>query len=391
MTRTPGEKASEKADGDPRCLRLIADDLTGALDAAVQFVAPAAPIDVFWRPTVSAGSVAIDAGTREQDAATAARQVAARVATFSARSDACHFVKLDSLLRGHAAAEIRAWHEAMAFTHCLVAPAFPRQGRLTRGGHQYYRDGDTWRPTACDLAAELRRAAFAVTLCRPGESAPPDLSLWDAETDADLKDVAAAGRALVGPVLWCGSGGLASALGSGRSAEAAQGVLPRPLLGLFGTNHPVTVGQLAACEAALLSLPDGGAANATQVDRQLAADGTVLVQIALPEGAARADAARCIDREFTALLGRLAPPATLLVSGGETLRAVCMALAADHLELVGQLLPGVPRSILRGGRFEGVCVVSKSGAFGTRDTLNRLLAPRFTSAPGFTPAQGIPT
>jgi uncharacterized protein YgbK (DUF1537 family) len=378
-------------EGTPGCLRLIADDLTGALDAAVQFVRPAAPIDVFWRPTAATGSVAIDAGTRELDAETAARSVADQVAAFSARSDACHFVKLDSLLRGHAATEIRAWHEAMAFTHCLVAPAFPLQRRVTRGGHQYYRDGDTWRPTACDLAAELRRAGFAVTLCRPGESAPPGLSLWNAETDADLRAVAAAGRAVAGPVLWCGSGGLAGALGSGRSAAAAQGALPRPLLGLFGTDHPVTVGQLAACEAPVLSLSDGGAASATRIERQLAAEGVALAQVALPEGTDRADAARCIDREFAALLGRLASPATLLVSGGETLRAVCVALAADHLELVGQRLPGVPRSTLRGGRFDGVCVVSKSGAFGTDDTLRRLLAPRFTSAPGFTPAQGIPT
>ena len=58
------------------------------------------------------------------------------------------------------------------------------------------------------------------------------------------------------------------------------------------------------------------------------------------------------------------------MAGGETLRAVCRRLGARSLEAVGIVAPGVPRSVLRGGAWDGVEVVSKSGAFGG-DTLWR--------------------
>ena len=41
---------------------------------------------------------------------------------------------------------------------------------------------------------------------------------------------------------------------------------------------------------------------------------------------------------------------------------------------MGQVAPGVPRSILRGGAWDGVAVVSKSGAFGADSLWRDLLA-----------------
>ena len=64
------------------------------------------------------------------------------------------------------------------------------------------------------------------------------------------------------------------------------------------------------------------------------------------------------------------PPGTLVAAGGETLRAICRGLGAHALETTGLVAPGVPRSAMRGGRWDGVAVVSKSGAFGA-DTLWR--------------------
>ncbi|WP_244439541.1 nucleotide-binding domain containing protein [Azospirillum baldaniorum] len=61
------------------------------------------------------------------------------------------------------------------------------------------------------------------------------------------------------------------------------------------------------------------------------------------------------------------------MSGGETLRALCGALGAGRLDLDGALLPGVPGSTLRGGAWDGVRVVSKSGAFGDPSLLRRLI------------------
>jgi uncharacterized protein YgbK (DUF1537 family) len=58
------------------------------------------------------------------------------------------------------------------------------------------------------------------------------------------------------------------------------------------------------------------------------------------------------------------------VAGGETLRAICRGLGAGALEATGLVAAGVPRSVMLGGAWGGLEVVSKSGAFGG-DTLWR--------------------
>ncbi|WP_451984608.1 four-carbon acid sugar kinase family protein [Azospirillum endophyticum] len=374
----------------PRRPYLIADDLTGALDTAAQFAIAAGPIPVYWRtpPRLALTSgIAIDSGTREATRDEARRRVCAIAAGLPRNADALLYAKLDSLLRGHAAAEIAAWMAATAADHVIVAPAFPYQGRITRGGVQFARstDGRSWTPAAGDLRADLEREGLSVQFRSPGEAVPAGISLWDAETDADLDAIAAAGLALDGGVLWCGSSGLAGALARQLSSvtEGAAPLRPSrpipeqmrgPVLGLFGTNHPAMAAQLDACPEQVLTLPDGGPTSATVLAQRLDHAGIALATLALPGGTDRADAARHIEREFARLVRRLDPPSTLLVAGGETLRGLCLALEADRLDLDGHVWPGVPCSILRGGRFDGIRVISKSGAFGDPALLRRLLA-----------------
>ncbi len=73
------------------------------------------------------------------------------------------------------------------------------------------------------------------------------------------------------------------------------------------------------------------------------------------------------------MIDRVPRPGTLLVAGGETLKALCLALSVARLDVTGQITPGLPRSTLRGGRWDGLAVVSKSGAFGTEGVWRDLL------------------
>ncbi len=216
-------------------LRLLADDLTGALDSAARFVPLTGPVAVTWRDAEIAGSVAFDSGTRDLPAEQA-REIAER---FAAKLDggAPAFKKIDSLLRGHVAVELAACMRR--FDHCVLAPAFPFQGRITRNGRQFARIGDGWRDTGVDLPAELRALGVEVRL-------------HDAETDADLDAIVAEGRRLTGRVLWCGTGGLAGALAGHR--PVAFPVLPAPILALIGSDHAASRAQLAAIPANLRDL-----------------------------------------------------------------------------------------------------------------------------------------
>ncbi|MCO6416396.1 four-carbon acid sugar kinase family protein [Siccirubricoccus sp. KC 17139] len=338
-------------------LRLLADDLTGALDTAAEFSALCGPVPVRWDGAAPAGSLALSSATREasREAAVAAVQA---LAPALAGADIA-YRKLDSLLRGKVAAELAACWATGAWRHAIIAPAFPAQRRIARGCQVFAGTaGGGWAPVAMPNWAaeglELRPGRLDAPL-------PPGLAWFDAESEAEMECIAVLGRAAAGPVLWCGSGGLARALAGEARVTPAPGLEP-PVLGLFGSNQAVTARQLAACGAAWMPIRDAG--EAPRVARQLERLGVALVSLDLPTGLARAAAAARIAEVFTALLAALPRPGTLLVAGGETLGAVCAALGAEALLAHGLVQPGVPRSRLQGGSWDGLPVISKSGAFG---------------------------
>lgn len=350
-------------------LRILADDLTGALDSAAQFVPAEGRIPTVWGPPGHLPwPASIDAGTRELDA----EQAAALSRRLSPVLDDAEpaFRKIDSLLRGHVAAEIAAC--VRGFAHCVIAPAFPTHGRVTRAGRQFVRDGEAWRVTGPDLAAALRAVGLDAALRQPGDAAPEGVSLWDAEVETDLDQVVAECRCLSGRVLWCGTAGLAGAL-SGRAPVPAP-PLADPILAMIGSDHPASVAQLSVSWARVRRIIRGDAEEAARIARLLGRDGAVAVAAVVPPGLARPDAARHIGACFVGLLGRMDPPGTLLVSGGETLRALCIALGAGRLDVDGQVMPGIPTAVLRGGAWDGLRIVSKSGGFGDPGLLTRLLA-----------------
>jgi D-threonate/D-erythronate kinase len=327
-------------------LRLLADDLTGALDSAARFVPLVGPVPIMLREAPLPPTAAIDSATRECEPLAAAATVS-RLAPHLRDADIA-FKKIDSLLRGNLAACMPH------FDRCVLAPAFPFQGRTTREGRQFLHGKDV----GTDLPSQLRALGL-------------DIPLRDAETDADLAAIVAQHRALRGRILWCGTAGLAGALTGQRPAPCPA--LRRPILALVGSDHAMAAAQLAATRPHLHRIGTGEVAAFAALARSLHA-GAAAVCMALPGGMPRAEAARRIAAGFTSLLAALPPPGTLIVAGGETLRGLCNSLAVQRLDVDGELMPGVPTSVLRGGDWDGQRVVSKSGAFGDAGLLARLLA-----------------
>jgi uncharacterized protein YgbK (DUF1537 family) len=361
-------------------LRLLADDLTGALDTAAELVGVTGPVNAFWHgaiPQVLPPNATLDSGTRELDEVSAVARVTALAPALKGGGIA--FKKIDSLLRGSSLQETAACLRVGIWERAILAPAFPYQGRVTRGGIQYARDhGGLWSPVGGDIVGRLRELG---AIAQPGRlDAPllPGISVFDAETDEALHEVAALGNAGTAPVLWIGTGGLAQALALAAPSQAGPRLRP-PVLGLFGSDQPVTAGQLAACSSDWLRLRDGGPLQVAAIAARLHSEGRVLASLDLPHGLARDEAARRIATELHRLVRDLPPPGTLLVAGGETLRGLCLSLEARSLEVHGRIVPGLPRSVLRGGIWDGVTVVSKSGAFGHPTLLQDLLRGADTS------------
>jgi uncharacterized protein YgbK (DUF1537 family) len=353
-------------------VRILADDLTGALDSAAAFAASDNLFPVSWDVSrFPAGSGAIDLATREAGEAAAVTRHE-RCANWLASADV-PFKKVDSLLRGHAAGEIAACFRGGAYDQAVVAPAFPYQGRATRNARQWV--GNPPRRVGPDLCIEL--ASLGV---RAGSSADTGwrgaVTIFDAETDADLDRIVSAELRPGRRILWVGAGGLAAALA--RRVAPKSGVsfaaetLSRPLLGLVGTNHPATLAQVEylrnADQEAVLVIAGGNAAPLIQ-DR-LRCGGLTVLQVETPRNPL--EVAWHISEAFSCLLAGLPPPGCLFVTGGETLHGVATALGSHALHLVGAIEPGLPVSRFAGGRFDGVPVISKSGGFGGSDLLCKL-------------------
>jgi len=364
-------------------LRLLADDLTGALDTSAQFAVHCGALAVGWNERSAAcarNSCVVDTGCRELSPGEARSRFAELIDVLAPAADCLALLKLDSLLRGHAGHEIADCADRWPDRSIVVAPAFPAEQRVTRRGRQYWFDGRQFTAVGEDLCATLAARGVAFDLRRPGAAIPAGVSIFDAETDADLAMIVAAAQPGGPQPLWCGSAGLGHALaqrsGAGSSGQAEP--ILRPLLGLFGTDHPVTRQQLSEVSQHVFAVTAGEPQAAMAIADDMLSRGVAFITFALPAGVTRAGARDVIDATMADMLPRLARPQTLIVSGGETLRAVCGRLGADHLVVDGQVAPGIPSSRIHGGAWDGVRVISKSGAFGAPDLLRNLVEPSST-------------
>lgn len=362
-------------------LRLIADDLTGALDAGAQFTGACGPLPCALGPVgawPARDSLVVDLGCR--DGSEPAAVGANRAALPLLDGAAVAFKKIDSLLRGHWAAELAAVFDAGPFAAAVLAPAFPAQNRVTRGGRQWVRfPGRAWARVDPDPAAAL--AAHGVRVLGPAASAGSAplprgvVAVCDAETEADLAAVCARFRGAKGPVLWCGSAGLARALAGSPPRPVPVG--GRPHLAVVGTDNPVSLRQVAHLRATaperVVAFDGDAPASAARIAAALDRAGACLAVASPPEGVARPEAAGLIAAWLGPVFGRLPRPACVSASGGETFLALCRGLGVDHLLLLGEQAPGLPVSRLVGGVWNGATVLSKSGAFGDEALWSRLL------------------
>jgi uncharacterized protein YgbK (DUF1537 family) len=352
-------------------VRILADDLTGALDSAVAF-AGSQGIDVTWNCDWPIGRrTAVDVATREGTEATAIQRHQTLASWLAGGT--LRFKKVDSLLRGHVVAEIDACIRGGAYERVIVAPAFPFHGRATRSGRQW-RLGVEAAVVGPNLAEGLTRG-FPCSSAQPGETSDSLITIYDAECDTDLDRIVATEMAISVSCLLVGSGGLAAALARYHQISTPpKPRLTRPFLGLVGTDHAVTAAQIEHfagryAEGHIVideDLPGARKQLAARIRRSAPS------LISVVAAGSREAAARHINGALAALLEDLPVPGTLMVTGGETLRSVCNALRANLLTVTCEFEPGLPVSRLRGGPFHGLTAISKSGAFGAADLLLKI-------------------
>ncbi|MGE5509567.1 MAG: four-carbon acid sugar kinase family protein [Chitinophagales bacterium] len=247
-------------------------------------------------------------------------------------------------------------------------------------------------PALATEVASLKASGVQVIACDATTDAHLELLaelLWRDET---LLGCGSAGLARA--LAERGSGSLGGALGKASGGSLAPAVLPgppsggtsfRPLFVVAGTRSRTTAAQIEAFREggatvvpveALDLLADGGAelerAAARQAAAALAAGQHTVLYLSLsspvvqqPEASRRLTLAMGrMAAEVLVMLGGALPVAGLVLTGGDTAKAVCGELGVQGIEIERELDPAVALGRCLGGRYPGLRVVTKGGACG---------------------------
>ncbi|MFX1818414.1 four-carbon acid sugar kinase family protein [Pseudarthrobacter sp. CC4] len=377
---------------------IIADDLTGAADAAAAY-----------GPTHTS-SVMLDVGSTWPEAEIlsintesrylAAEEAAAAVTSAAGRAleqDRRVFKKIDSLLRGNVGAEVAA---ALATATqgrgrglAIVAPAFPATGRTTLrgivhvGGRQNIEGrfgGDVGGALAAGgltvevLAGEVGRTPEELAAHLRGvQERGIDAVVLDASSDQDLQAIAAAADLLDFPALLVGSGGLAAHIasrdeGTARNAQLRHVSRTLTVIGSYSSLARQQTEALVAAGAEHITL-DHTALEGPAVARLVAEAMTRNDVVLTPDPMGTVDKAQALvvaEALARATAGGIGHCDALVMTGGETATAVLKALGTGSFTVLGEIEPGVVMSLLP----EPLpLLVTKAGAFGDAGTLARTI------------------
>ena len=122
---------------------VIADDLTGANDTALQFFSKGAVTEILLDynkipvKNLPIDTWAVSTESRNKEGEEAARRTKEACHSFKNKMDVDFFYKkIDSTIRGNFGCEIMAAIEAVEADCAVVVPAFVQEGRITIGGYQ---------------------------------------------------------------------------------------------------------------------------------------------------------------------------------------------------------------------------------------------------------------
>jgi uncharacterized protein YgbK (DUF1537 family) len=350
---------------------LIADDLTGACDAAVHFAAREAITEVSLTGEVSPASV-LAFSTESRDASESEiedrlQSVASRVLPLRPQ---LIFKKIDSTLRGQVGFEIGAALRIFSCDLAVITPAFPALGRMVKAGYLSVHDSPSFEPVHVSTRLQERGleecAHYPVDILDTSLPNECRFLSFDAGSEQDLAEIASRALRLNRRVLWAGSGGLADALArelyGQEKRHETQASDAGPVIFCIGSDHAVTQRQqekLIANRA--ITFVSADTAEPASIANALDREEHVVLRVNRGE------------TEKSRLRGLLAGfaqrTAGLFLCGGDTASLVLQSLGAEYIQLRNEIVPGVPYGAVSGGIFDRKTVCTKSGGFGNDDTL----------------------
>jgi uncharacterized protein YgbK (DUF1537 family) len=416
-------------------LAIIADDLSSATDCGAQVVrsglSVVVPLGSYSLPgqARTAQVISVDTDSRSLPADLAFARVRAAAQQLVSEGWTDFYKSVDSTLRGNLGAEIEAVMGIVRPDCAVIAPAFPKYGRLTVDGVQHLH-GRPLHETefGTDPTAPVRDANIARRLAegsprQAGRLALDEVRAGPREIQSALQELLAKGIELVIVdiaeqddlrriclgldesdlrILWVGSTGLAEfmplAFGGASTPESLTGQHlpdPRPSLALVGSASETTRAQLdfarANHQVDIITLDpaciiQGNEIATKELDRaasnlraaiEAGQDAALVVNASRDDIAATQQLGATLDLSTTEVAQRIVAALAqagsdmvrqgtisgIVATGGDTANALCTALGAQALEILGEVEAGIP--IMRILGEAPLPLVTKAGGFGS--------------------------
>jgi len=410
---------------------VIADDLTGANDTGVQFskqgLQTVVLMGVKYMPDVfDEDVVVVDTQSRAMSPEAAYQHVTKTAMLFRDIPCKAIYKKVDSTLRGNLGQEIDAIMDTCGQELAIVAPAFPKNGRITVGGYHFLQGApleatEIARDPKCPiteshlptlLASQTKRKVGHVgikniiagsenilnamrTIFNKGQR----VIVCDIWQEEHLKLIALCAVQLEKHLLWVGSAGLAeylpSVLGLGATSVGKD-----PVVVVAGSVSKVTRGQITKLkqrkditsieiDTCLLVQKESAHQEIRRCFNSASTAVTAGNDVVIASGYSGELVAKTIEKGLTlglssqqtaeivaaALGGLCRDIATniklsgLVLTGGDIALSSCSLLSATGFKVVEEVAPGIPVGLLKGGLCDGLRVVTKAGAFGDENAL----------------------
>jgi 4-hydroxythreonine-4-phosphate dehydrogenase len=362
---------------------IFADDLSGAAETAAAFLgrAPGPVLELDATQPVPQGVAVVDLDTRTMPAAEADRVLRTALAAAAPQRMVMH--KIDSLLRGHVGAAIET---LAARGPVIVAAGLPALGRKVRGGVLFVGDVPLHHTDLWHLESGAPPGTLADLISHPAAvcAAPADISaalaacavaICDIADDTDLDAVVDVAQQIPGAQL-VGTSALAAAIARTQPPVPPPSTVagPAAVLTVVGTGAPNAAAQVAVlvdCGAAPVALDAERLLAGTADLGAVPAHRNVVITVSGSVPVAQQRALSTALGRFVAALDRRSPDKPdLVLTGGETARAVIDALGVSALRPIGTVHHGAVISTAPDGRR----IVTRPGTFGDNASLADITA-----------------
>jgi uncharacterized protein YgbK (DUF1537 family) len=339
------------------------------------------------------------------------------------------YKKIDSTLRGNIGYEIDAILKETEGSLCFMAPSYPEQNRTLVGGIMIVGEKplaltEVARKTASPvqeshvykiLQNQSRNRVGWIDLTHVASSSEglqkavekerqkgSRIIIFDAVSRHDLNNVADVAFLMERKPLFVGSAGLAEEVAKKlsplRGGALQTGKPYKYIFIISGTASSVSHEQLKRIENRNIPVfqlsPSSILANGTEAEKEkkefsekiansLSRGITLLKtpsEMLHPKDSNDLPIHLRITRALATVVllalkaSRIEPPdLAIILTGGETAQQVITGLGTEGIGIEGELLEGIVKGHLIGGNWDGLSVITKAGAFGKEDALERIV------------------